>query len=156
MEDKGLRPAQSAKGKCPDVQRQSRRSATLPRHARRYLPALATSAERGESRRSLFTLQPPEQQPLCVIKQHPMGTTELDKDNIIAAVRRTRYQASATYLGVTRFHAGKYRRSNHELICRLQKTRATRTIGKSKTRQPHELAERCVVICGKRDSRHVA
>jgi hypothetical protein len=28
-------------------------------------------------------------------------------DNIIAAVRRARYQASTAYLGVTRFHTGK-------------------------------------------------
>ena len=88
-----------------------------------YTTLIATG--RGESRSRFSAFQPPEQQPLCVIKQHPMSATELDEDNIIAAVRGTRYQAPAAYLGVTRFHARKYGRSRHELICRLQKTSAT-------------------------------
>ncbi len=95
-----------------NMQRRSRVSATLPRHARRYVSTLATTTEGGESRRNLFAFSSPEQQLLGVIKQHPMSATELDEDNIIAPVRRTRYQAPAAYLGITRFHAGKYRRSD--------------------------------------------
>ena len=120
-----------------------------------YRMLAQTLPDRSESRRACPSLQPPEQQPLRIVKQQMMSSAELDKDNIVAAIGSARHQASTAQLGVSRFHAGKHRRSHHELVCRRQVAFATRTVSKIQTRQSHELPQRRDVIGGKSYSRHV-
>ena len=95
----------------------------LARNARRA--GSAALPDRSESRRARPSFQPPEQQPLRIVKQQMMSSAELDEDNIVAAIGSARNQASTAQLGVTCFHSGKHRRSRHELICRLEITPAT-------------------------------
>src|ERR1700730_13766857 len=85
-----------------------------------------------------------------------MGATKLDKDNILAARRGARNQTATANPRVATVHACENRRTRHQPVGWLQETCPTRTVGKCQPWQPHELAERRIVIGRKSDPRHVA